>query len=122
MACLRPKAPVGRFLDASGAALGRFLAHLGRLLGGSWAVLGTKLGRPKASWRTSWRTFHAKMESSWHESQINHESDAKLVQRLKSTIFSIDFEGFLKLRGLMLGGKIDCGVSWRRFGSLLKLL
>ena len=51
VACLRPKAPVGRFLDASGAALGRFLAHLGRLLGGSWAVLGAKLGRPKASWR-----------------------------------------------------------------------
>ena len=51
VACLRPKAPLGRFLDASGAALGRFLAHLGRLLGGSWAVLGTKLGRPKASWR-----------------------------------------------------------------------
>ena len=50
-ACLRPKAPRGRFQDASGAALGRFLAHLGRLLGGSWAVLGTKLGRPRASWR-----------------------------------------------------------------------
>ena len=47
-ACLRPKAPRGRFQDASGAALGRFLAHLGRLLGGSWAVLGTKLGRPMA--------------------------------------------------------------------------
>ena len=50
-AFLRPKAPAGRFQDASGAALGRFLAHLGRLLGGSWAVLGTKLGRPRASWR-----------------------------------------------------------------------
>ena len=32
-ACLRPKAPMGRFQDASGAALGRFLGHLGRLLG-----------------------------------------------------------------------------------------
>ena len=49
VACLRPNAPVGRFLDASGAALGRFLAHLGRLLGGSWALLGTKLGRPRVS-------------------------------------------------------------------------
>ena len=49
VACLRPKAQVGRFLDASGAALGQFLAHLGRLLGGSWALLGTKLGRPRAS-------------------------------------------------------------------------
>ena len=49
VACLRPKALVGRFLDASGAALGRFLAHLGRLLGGSWDLLGTKPGRPRAS-------------------------------------------------------------------------
>ena len=51
VACLRPKAPVGRFLDGSGAALGRLLAHLGRLLGGSWAVLGARLGRSRASWR-----------------------------------------------------------------------
>ena len=49
VACLRPKAPVGRFLDGSGAALRRLLAHLGRLLGGSWAVLGARLGRPRAS-------------------------------------------------------------------------
>ena len=49
VACLRPKAPVGRFLDGSGAALGRLLAHLGRLLGGSWAVLGARLGRSRAS-------------------------------------------------------------------------
>ena len=48
VACLRPKAPVGRFLEGSGAALGRLLAHLGRLLGGSWAVLGARLGRPRA--------------------------------------------------------------------------
>ena len=51
VACLRPKAPVGCFLDGSGAALGRLLAHLGRLLGGSWAVLGARLGRPRASCR-----------------------------------------------------------------------
>ena len=50
-ACLRPKAPMSRFQDASGAALGRFLAHLGRLFGGSWSVLGAKLGRPRVSWR-----------------------------------------------------------------------
>ena len=49
VACLRPKAQVRDFLDASGAALERFLAHLGRLLGGSWVLLGTKLGRPRAS-------------------------------------------------------------------------
>ena len=49
VAWLRPDAPVGRFLDAFGAALVRFLAHLGRLLGGSWAVLGTKLGHLGAS-------------------------------------------------------------------------
>ena len=49
VACFRPKAPVDRFLDASGAALGRFLAHLRPLLGGSWDLLGTKLGRPRAS-------------------------------------------------------------------------
>ena len=48
-ACLRPKAPVGGFLDGSGAALGRLLAHLGRFLGGSWVVLGARLGRPRAS-------------------------------------------------------------------------
>ena len=44
VACLRPKAPVGRFLDGSGAALGRLLAYLG-------AVLGARLGRPRASRR-----------------------------------------------------------------------
>ena len=49
VACLRPKAPVGHFLDDSGAALGRLLAHLGRVLGGSWDLLGTKLGRPRGS-------------------------------------------------------------------------
>ena len=49
VACLRPQAPVGRFLDGSGAALGRLLAHLGRLLGGSWAVLRARLGRLRAS-------------------------------------------------------------------------
>ena len=49
VACFRAKAPVGGFLEASGAALGRFLAHLGRLLGGSWDLLRTKLGRPRAS-------------------------------------------------------------------------
>ena len=76
MACFGSKAPVGRFLDASGAALGRFLAHFGRLLGGSWAVLGTKMGRPKASWRhlggvlgEIWRLNGAKLgvksEKSW---------------------------------------------------------
>ena len=69
MVCLRPEAPVGRFLDASGAALGRFLAHLGRLLGGSWAVLGTKLehlGAFEGILEASWRKFDAKMEPSWH--------------------------------------------------------
>ena len=43
--CLRPKAPVGRFLDASGAALG---------LGGSWRILGASWVTPGLSWAPSW--------------------------------------------------------------------
>ena len=66
----------------------------GRFLGGSWAVSCTKLGRPRASWRTSWRNFDAKMGSSWHKSQINHESYVKFAQRLKTYIFPIYFKGF----------------------------
>ena len=34
------------------------------------------------------------------------------MQRLRTTIFPIDFKGFLKFRGSMLGGKIDPGVYW----------
>ena len=73
---------MGRFLDASGAALGRFLAQFGRLLGGSWALLGTKMGRPKASWRHLGGVFGeilrlngaklgVKSEKSWILCQIN---------------------------------------------------
>ena len=39
------------------------------------------------------------------------------MQRLRTTIFAIDFIGFLRLRGSMLGGKIDLGVSWRPLGA-----
>ena len=71
VACLRPKAPVGCFLDTSGAALGRFLAHLGRLLGGSapgssWAPSWGVLVPLKASRRRLGRKLDAKMEPSWH--------------------------------------------------------
>ena len=44
-AAIGSKAPLGRFLDASRAALGQFLRRLDRLLGGFWAVLATKLVR-----------------------------------------------------------------------------
>ena len=72
MACLRPNAPVGRFLDASWAALGRLLAHLGRLLGGSWAVLGARLGRSRASGRQLGGIL----------GEIELESGAKLASKL----------------------------------------
>ena len=49
--CFRPKAPVGRFLDAVGAALGRFKAHLGWLLGRLGHQAGASLGVVKVSWR-----------------------------------------------------------------------
>ena len=42
---------------------------------------------------------------------------AKLVQRLRTIIFPIDVNGFLKFRGSMLGGKIGFGVSWRALGA-----
>ena len=32
-------------------------------------------------------------------------------------MFPIHFEGFLKFRGSMLGGKIGLGVSWRALGA-----
>ena len=41
--CLRPKAPVDRFLDASG-----------QLLGGSWRILGASWVVPGPSWAPSW--------------------------------------------------------------------
>ena len=52
----------------------------------------------------------------------NHRSGAKLVQRLRTIIFPLDFNGFLKFRGSMLGGKIDLGVSWRLLGASWRLL
>ena len=39
------------------------------------------------------------------------------MQKLRTIIFPIDFNGFLRFRGSMLGGKIDLGVSWRPLGS-----
>ena len=45
------KASLGRFVDASWAALGRLLRGLGRLLGGSRAVLDTTSGGLGASWK-----------------------------------------------------------------------
>ena len=39
------------------------------------------------------------------------------MQRLRTIIFPIDFDVFLKFRGSMLGGKIDLGVSWRPLGA-----
>ena len=39
------------------------------------------------------------------------------MQKLRTTIFAIDFNGFLRFRGSMLGGKIDLGVSWRPLGA-----
>ena len=39
------------------------------------------------------------------------------MQRLRTIIFPIDFNGFLRFRESMLGGKIDLGVSWRPLGA-----
>ena len=39
------------------------------------------------------------------------------MQKLRTIIFPIDFNGFWKFRGSMLGGKIDLGVSWRPLGA-----
>ena len=39
------------------------------------------------------------------------------MQRLRTIIFAIDFNGFSRFRGSMLGGKIDLGVSWRPLGA-----
>ena len=39
------------------------------------------------------------------------------MQKLKTIIFPIDVDGFLRFRGSMLGGKIDLGVSWRPLGA-----
>ena len=71
VACFRAKAPVGRFLDASGAALGRFLAHLGRPLGGSWAVLGrpgrfldASRRRLGGNWTPKWSQLKIKVSES----------------------------------------------------------
>ena len=44
---------------------------------------------------------------------------AKLVQRLRTIIFPLYFEDFLKFGGSMLKGKIDLGGSWRTLGGLL---
>ena len=49
--------------------------------------------------------------------QINHNSVLTLNWRKGSIIFQIDFDGFLRFRGSMLGGKIDLGVSWRPLGA-----
>ena len=104
---------------------------LGQLLGGSWRILGACWVAPGPSWapgwgvrgrlegslEASWGKFNAKMEPSWHQSLIDHRSYAKLVQRLRTIIFPIDFNGFLRFRGSILGGKIDLGVSWRPLGA-----
>ena len=39
------------------------------------------------------------------------------MQRLRTTIFPKDFNGFLRFRGSILEGKIDLGVSWRPLGA-----
>ena len=56
------KPPVGRFLDASWAALGQFLRRLWRLWGGSWAVLGTKLGRLGRIFAPKWNQVGIKID------------------------------------------------------------
>ena len=88
---------MGRFLDASGAALGRFLAHLGRLLGGSWAILGTKLGRPRASWRHQGGVLGD--TSLLNGAKLGLKSDkswilCKIRVKAQNYYFPIDFEGF----------------------------
>ena len=108
----------------SWTALGQLLDGSWRILGASWVVPGPfwapgwgVQGRLEGSLEASWGRFNAEMEPSWHYRLINHGSCAKLVQRLRTTIFPIDFNGFLRFRGSMLGGKIDLGVSWRPLGA-----
>ena len=45
---------------------------------------------------------------------------AKLVQRLRTSILPIDFNGFLRFRGSMLGGKSDLVMSWKHLRSFFE--
>ena len=83
-ATIGSKAPLGRFLDASRAALGQFLRRLDRLLGGSWAVLATKLGRLGGNLGASWSDFHVQVGPSWHQNLIKHVSSVTITQKLFS--------------------------------------
>ena len=62
--------------------------------------------------------------------EIGRENGAKLASKLnklkilclisakaQNYYFSNTFNGFLRFRGSMLGGKIDLGVSWRPLGA-----
>ena len=125
MACPRPKAPVGRFLDASGAALGRFLAHLGRLLGGSWAVWGTKLRRPRASWRHLGgvlEEFWRPLGPSWAIQRILEGTLDRLGGVMEASWAGkvANMAPTWPQVGAQNGGKIRLGPSWRRLGSLLE--
>ena len=61
--CFHPKAPVGRFLDAFGAALGRFKAHLGWLLG----RLGHQAVASLGVLKVSQRRLKGNLTSDWSQ-------------------------------------------------------
>ena len=74
-------------LGTSGQPPGRLLRSL---LGGFWAVLGTKLGRLGGSGNNleaSLSDFRTKMELSWYQDLLNHESYVKIFLKLKTSIF-----------------------------------
>ena len=47
---------------------------------------------------------------------------AKLVQRLRTIIFPLDLNDFLRFRVSMLGGQFGLGVSWSALGASWKPL
>ena len=69
VACLRPKAPVGRFLDSSWAALGASWAPVGWLLG----RLGRQAGAFKGVLEAAWRRLGGKLMRKWSQVGINVE-------------------------------------------------
>ena len=90
------------------------------ILEASWEGLGVNLGRLETklrakmapSWVPRWKFWGSKNEARGPKRKVLGPY-AKLVQRLRTIIFPIDFNGFLRFRGSMLEGKIDLGVSWR---------
>ena len=69
VACLRPKAPVGRFLDSSWAALGASWAPVRWLLG----RLGRQAGAFKGVLEAAWRRLGGNSTRKWSQVDIKVE-------------------------------------------------